>query len=407
MTVDYSQLYSDLAANMKVSAIRELLKYTNKPEVISFAGGLPNPGTFPIETMKRICTEVLDKWGTKALQYGETEGVPQLREYLKNDYRRSGEFKEGDELVITNGSQQALDLFGKVLLNQKDHLIAEAPTYLGGANAFLVYGAHVDHIEMDDDGMRVDDLEAILKRLKKAGTMPKFIYAIPTFQNPAGVTMPESRRKKLLDLVYQYDNLIILEDDPYGFLRFEGTHQRSLKELDTVGRVVSLKTISKVLAPGFRIGIVTGPQELVRKVVVAKQSADLCSVSFTQFVAWQFMEQGQIPGQLEMIRKMYRGKRDIMVKALKENMPEGVKWTYPQGGMFLWVTVEGVDTEELFMEAIKNNVAYVVGTAFYCDGRGKDSMRLNFSYAKDEDIVEGVKRLGNAIRTQRKAKLKK
>jgi len=407
MTVDYSQLYSDLAANMKVSAIRELLKYTNKPEVISFAGGLPNPGTFPLETMKRICNEVLDKWGTKALQYGETEGLSQFRDYLKKMYAASGELVDGDDLVITEGSQQALDLFGKVLLSQGDHLIAEAPTYLGGANAFLVYGCHVDHVEMDDDGMRMDLLAAALKKAKKSGRMPKFIYAIPTFQNPAGVTMPPARRKEFLDLVYQYDNLIILEDDPYGNLYFEGEPVKSLKSMDREGRVVSLKTVSKVLAPGFRCGIVTGPQEIVRKVVVAKQSADLCSPALTQFMAWQYMEQGNMPAQLELIRKMYRGKRDLMVKALKENMPEGVKWTYPKGGMFLWVTVQGVNTEELFMEAIKNNVAYVVGTAFYCDGRGKDSMRLNFSYAKDDEILEGIKRLSNAIRTQRKATPKK
>jgi 2-aminoadipate transaminase len=399
MSVQFDTLFSDLAANMKASEIRELLKLTAKPEIISFAGGLPNPEAFPVEVLKRICTEVLDEYGRVALQYGATEGVSQFRDYLKEEYAKDDEFKDGDELVITNGSQQALDLLGKVLLNDGDKLVAEAPTYLGGTNAFKVYGSEVLHIEMDDDGMKVEELDETLARLYKMGTPPKFVYMIPTFQNPAGVTMPEARRRRFLDIIYQYDNLLVFEDDPYGHLRFEGQHQRSLKSLDSEGRVLNMKTLSKVLVPGFRIGIVTGPAELVHKLVFAKQSADLCSPAFNQFVAWKYMSAGHVVKQLDLICDMYKRKRDIMLKALDEHMPDFVRWTRPEGGMFLWATIRGgIDTDELFMNAIKRNVAFVVGRPFYTDGRGTDSMRLNFSYSRDEDIDVGIERLASVIR---------
>ena len=399
MSIHFDELFSDLAANMKASEIRELLKLTAKPDIISFAGGLPNPGAFPIETLKEICVDVLDEFGPVALQYGATEGVSQFRDYLKEAYAKEDEFKDGDELVITNGSQQALDLLGKVLLNDGDKLIAEAPTYLGGSNAFKVYGADVVHIEMDDDGLKVDELDDHLARLYKMDTPPKFVYMIPTFQNPAGVTMPEARRRKFLDVIYNHENLLVLEDDPYGRLRFEGQHQRSLKSLDTEGRVLSMKTLSKVLVPGFRIGIVTGPHDLVQKLVFAKQSADLCSPAFNQFVAWKYMAGGHVDKQIKLICEMYMRKRDLMLKALEKHMPDYVRWTRPDGGMFLWATIRGgIDTDELFMSALEQNVAFVVGRPFYTDGRGTDSMRLNFSYSKDELIDVGIERLSNVIR---------
>jgi 2-aminoadipate transaminase len=401
MSIDYEPLFSDLAGNMKASEIRELLKLTAKPEIISFAGGLPNPEAFPIEELKQICVEVLDEFGTVALQYGATEGVTQFRDHLKEVYAKDDEFVDGDELVITNGSQQALDLLGKILLNDGDKLVAEAPTYLGGSNAFKVYGADVIHVEMDDKGLRIHDLEETLNRLYRMGTPPKFVYMIPTFQNPAGVTMPEARRRKFLDLIYDHDNLLVIEDDPYGRLRFEGEHQRSLKALDTEGRVLSMKTLSKVLVPGFRIGVITGPNELIQKMVFAKQSADLCSPAFNQFVAWKYMAQGYVEKQLKLICEMYKRKRDIMLKSMDEHMPDGVKWTRPEGGMFLWATVKGgINTDDLFFKAIEKNVAFVVGRPFYTDGRGTDSMRLNFSYSADDLIDEGVKRLAAAIREE-------
>ncbi len=404
MGIDYSRLYSDLAANMRPSQIRELLKYTARPEVISFAGGLPNPETFPLKEIREITCEVIEKWGAGALQYGTTEGLPQFREYLKEEYRKEGEFTDADELVLTNGSQQALDLFGKVLLNKGDTVLAEAPSYLGGINAFEVYGAKVVHVDMDDDGLKVDLFDKQIKKMAKAKRMPKFVYMIPTFQNPYGTCMPDKRRREFLDIIYQYPDLLVMEDDPYGKLRFEGEDQTSLKVLDKGERVLTLKTLSKILSPGMRMGIVCGPKELVQKMVICKQSADLCSPSITQYIAWQYMAKGHVPAQLAKIQTLYRRKRDLMVGALKAEMPDGVRWTNPKGGMFLWVTVDGINTTELFMEAIKKNVAFVVGTAFYGDGRGNDSMRLNFSYSKDQDIPEGIKRLADTIKEMRKAK---
>ena len=399
MSIDFSLLFSDLAGNMKASEIRGLLKLTARPEIISFAGGLPNPDAFPIEDLKEITVEVLNEFGPVALQYGATEGVSQFRDFLKETYAKDDEFDDGDELVITNGSQQALDLLGKILLNDRDKVVAEAPTYLGGSNAFKVYGCDVVHVEMDDDGMRIDELEETLARLYKMGTPPKFLYMIPTFQNPAGVTMPEARRRKFLDIVYQYENLLVFEDDPYGRLRFEGQHQRSLKSLDTEARVLQMKTFSKILVPGFRIGVVTGPAELVHKMVFAKQSADLCSPAFNQFVAWKYMSKGYVEKQIKLICEMYKRKRDIMLKSMDEHMPDGVKWTKPEGGMFLWATVRGgINTDDLFLKAIEKHVAFVVGRPFYTDGRGTDSMRINFSYSEDDIIDEGVKRLADTIR---------
>jgi 2-aminoadipate transaminase len=384
---------------MKASEIRELLKLTAKPNIISFAGGLPNPEAFPIEELKEITVEVLSEFGPVALQYGATEGVSQFRDFLKEAYAKDDEFVDGDELVITNGSQQALDLLGKILINDGDKVVAEAPTYLGGSNAFKVYGCDVIHVEMDNDGMRIDELEETLARLYKMGTPPKFLYMIPTFQNPAGVTMPEARRRKFLDVVYQHENLLVFEDDPYGRLRFEGQHQRSLKSLDTEARVLQMKTFSKILVPGFRIGVVTGPAELVHKMVFAKQSADLCSPAFNQFVAWKYMSKGYVEKQIKLICEMYKRKRDIMLKSMDEHMPEGVKWTRPEGGMFLWATVKGgINTDDLFLKAIEKNVAFVVGRPFYTDGRGTDSMRINFSYSEDDIIDEGIKRLADTIR---------
>jgi len=402
MGIDFEPLFSDLAGNMQASEIRELLKLTAKPDIISFAGGLPNPKAFPIDELKELSVEILNDYGPLALQYGATEGVTPFREYLKETYAKENEFGEGDELIVTNGSQQALDLLGKIMLNTGDKVVAEAPTYLGGSNAFLVYGCDVVHVEMDDEGMKMGELEDVLRRLYAAGTPPKFLYMIPTFQNPAGVTMPESRRHEFLELVYQHDNLAVIEDDPYGRLRFEGEHQRSLKSLDTEGRVLSMKTLSKILVPGFRIGIITGPAELVHQLVIAKQSADLCSPAFNQFVAWKYMEYGYVEKQIKLITDMYMRKRDIMLEALDKHMPEGVTWTKPLGGMFLWATIKGgINTDELFFKALKKNVAFVVGRPFYTDGRGKDSMRLNFSYSEDDLIDEGIERLADTIREEK------
>ena len=401
MGIDFELLFSDLAGNMKASEIRELLKLTARPDIISFAGGLPNPKAFPIQEIREIVDEVLTDYGTVALQYGATEGVTQFRDWLKEDYAKQGEFHDGDDLVVTNGSQQALDLLGKILLNDGDKVVAEAPTYLGGSNAFKAYGCDVVHVEMDNDGMKIDELEETLRKLHKVGKLPKFLYVIPTFQNPAGVTMPDDRRKKLLDIVYQYDNLLIMEDNPYGRLRFEGEPQHSIKSLDSEGRVLSMKTLSKILVPGFRIGVVTGPEELVHKMIFAKQSADLCSPPFNQFVAWKYMEYGYVEKQIKLICEMYMRKRDIMLKAMDEHMPEGVTWTRPLGGMFLWATIKGgVNTDELFFKALQKNVAFVVGRPFYTDGRGTDSMRLNFSYSEDDIIDEGIERLSDAIREE-------
>ena len=383
---------------MRKSVIRELLKVTQDPEIISFAGGLPNPNSFPIKDLEGIIDHVLETHGKKALQYGTTQGLEDLREILAERAYKDGIDASADDVTIVSGSQQALDTIGKIFLNPGETAICGLPTYLGGINAFRSYEANLEGIPLDSEGLRIDILEDKIIEMFKQEITPKFIYVVPTFQNPAGVIMPEKRRKQLIDIANEHD-LVIVEDDPYGKLRFDTPHIKPIKSFDDEGRVIYMSTFSKILSPGFRLAWTIASPELARKIVICKQALDLCTNTFTQFIAAEFMKRGSMDLHIMKICEMYKPKRDIMMAAMKKHFPDGYTCYKPKGGMFAWVTLpEGIDTEAMFLDAIKEKVAYVHGKAFHVDGGGERCMRLNFSYSSNDQIDEGIKRLGNVIK---------
>jgi len=397
LMVEFDRLYSDRAGKMRKSEIRELLKVAQDPEVISFAGGLPSPESFPVQDLQGIIHSVLQQKGKVALQYGTTQGLTELREVIAERACKDGIDATAENVMITSGSQQALDTIGKILLNPGDSAFVGLPTYLGGINAYRSYEANLVGIPLDKDGLVIDLLEEKILELKKDKIIPKFIYVVPTFQNPAGVVMPEGRRKKLIDIANDY-NLIIVEDDPYGKLRFDKDHIKPIKSFDDEGRVIYMSTFSKILAPGFRIAWTIASEELARKMIICKQALDLCTNTFTQFIVNEFMRSGSLDLHIMKICERYKPKRDIMVEAMQKYFPDGYICNKPAGGMFAWVTLaEGIDTEIMFLDALKEKVAYVHGKAFCVDGSGGRSMRLNFSYATNEQIEAGMKRLGSVI----------
>ncbi len=400
MVSDLNSVFSNSAKGMKRSAIRELLKLTQRCDIISFAGGLPSPDSFPIEQLKEISCEVLEKEGAQALQYGSTEGDNKLREILVNRYRKDGVDITTNNLVITTASQQALDLIPKIFVNPGDKVICGLPSYLGALSAFSTYGAQMIGIRLDDKGMRADLLEKELEQMKAKGEKPKFIYIIPDFQNPAGITMPESRRLEIIEIARKYDVLIV-EDSPYRELRFEGEPQRTMLQLDGTGQVILLGTMSKIFVPGFRMGWVVAHEDIIDKIVMAKQATDLCTSAYLQKIAAVYFEKGYFDQNLKKIIDSYRIKRDAMLAAFRKYMPQGVKWTEPEGGLFLFLTLpEHMNAEEFFKIAIDQKVAFVLGSVFHCDGSGHNTMRLNFSFMSKEQNEEGVKRLAAAIKQQ-------
>lgn len=399
MITNLENILSDSAKGMKRSVIRELLKLTQRPDIISFAGGLPAPSTFPIEELKQISNEVLEEEGSSALQYGQTEGETHLREILLERYQKIGLNISIDNISILTSSQQGLDLAGKIFINRGDKIICGLPSYLGGLGAFSNYGAIPVGIKFDEFGMRSDLLEESLSKLEAANDLPKFIYVIPDFQNPAGITMPEWRRLEIINIAKKY-NILIIEDSPYRELRFEGESQRMMYDLDNSGQVICLGTFSKIFVPGFRIGWVIAHEAILDKFVKAKQSTDLCTSPFVQKIAARYLEKGLFDKNLKNIIKMYHRKRDVMLEAFDEFMPKGVKWTKPEGGLFLFLILpEDMDAEDLFEIAIKKNVAFVLGSVFHCDGSGKNTMRINFSYMDEDQNRIGVQRLAESIQT--------
>jgi 2-aminoadipate transaminase len=386
---------------MKSSTIRELLKITEQADIISFAGGLPAPDVFPVNEFKEACIAVLDNSSTLALQYGATEGIYPLREMITRHALRYGIQITPENVMITSGSQQALDLIGKIFINRGDRILVESPTYLGALQAWNAYGAEYIAIPSDDNGMITDELEKALR------CGPKFIYVLPNFQNPTGATMSLERRKRLVELADRY-GVPIIEDDPYGQLRFEGEHLPAVEVLDSrtraangcySGNVIYLSTFSKLLAPGLRLAWVVAPPEVISKMVQAKQGADLHTSTFNQMVAYEVAHKGFLDKHVITIRQTYQERRDVMLDALVEHMPEGVHWTHPQGGLFLWATLpESIDTAELLLSAVKEKVAFVPGGSFHPCGGGTNTMRLNFSYSKPELINEGIARLGRVIK---------
>jgi 2-aminoadipate transaminase len=408
MSTLWNHRYAQRTQRMTSSVIRELLKFTALPDVISFAGGLPGPDLFPVEEMKEATESVLETRGRIALQYSTTEGYPPLREMIARHMARYGIVVDIDNVMITGGSQQALDLIGKILINPGDKLLVESPTYLGAIQAFTMYGAEYATVPTDEDGMVTDQLEEALR------CGPKFIYALPNFQNPSGVTMPLDRRQALIRASEHY-GIPIIEDDPYGQLRYEGEHIKPLVVLDAeclecghngkyTGNVIYLSTFSKTLAPGLRMAWVAAPKEVINKLVQAKQGTDLQCSTLDQMVAFEVGRGGFIDRHVLKIREVYGHRRNVMLAALEKAFPDpsmGVKWTRPQGGLFLWATVpEWLDTAELLKEAVKEKVAFVPGAAFYPCGGGHNAMRLNFSNARDEQIEEGIFRLGRVVARQ-------
>lgn len=398
MSINIGEFYSILASKMEASAIREILKLVQNPEVISLAGGMPDPATFPTEELNEVVKQILAKNSACALQYSSTEGLTELREFILNWLDEAKEKAGLDNIMITSGSQQGLDLVSKVLLNPGDTLIVELPSYLAALNAFRSYGGEMAGIPMDDEGMQIDILEETLTKLKNDRKKVKFIYTISNFQNPAGVTMSLARRKKILEVAKKYE-VLILEDNPYDKLRFEGEPIPSIYSLDNEGYVISLGTFSKILCPGLRLAWILGNKEIIEKLVIMKQATDLCTTVFNQLIAYEYCCQNDIDKNIESNVEIYRRKRNGMLEALDKYFPVEVTWTKPQGGFFVFATLpEYIDTGEMFKEAIEENVAYVPGGPFFADGKGQNTMRLSFCFPSLEDIDEGIKRLGKIIK---------
>lgn len=396
---DFSHLLSEVNKRVTASAIRELLKVIGMPGMISFAGGLPTPEMFPAEEIGEIAKQVITSNPNKALQYGCTEGAASFKEELIKLLKKDENIEVSqEEMLVVSASQQGLDIVSKAFVDPGDAVIVAKPTYLGALQAFETYGADMIGVESDDCGIIAESLEEKLEDLKKAGRQCKFIYIVPDFQNPTGTTIPEERRIKILELAKKYGT-IILEDSPYRKVRFKGEHQKTFYALDKgEGNVITMFTFSKTLAPGLRLGYIIGDKELIRKFVILKQALDLCTSPACQAIAEEYLKRGNIEKHISEMAKLYGKKRDVMIASLRKYMPKGVSWTEPEGGLFLWVVMpENIDSEKMLETAIKNNVAYVMGSAFYPDGSGKNTMRLNFSYSSFEEIDEGIKRLAKAI----------
>lgn len=390
--MDITPLLSKNALSMRRSQIRDLLSVATRPEIISFAGGFPSPESFPVEDLKRIMQEVLDKEGAAALQYGSTDGVKSLREEISRLYKRDENLDVPVEnIMITTASQQALDLICRVFIDPGDVIVCGLPTYLAALQSVWSYRGQ-------PYGLRHNNgLAEACNVLCATGKKPKFIYSIPDFQNPSGETMTLEERKYVVDVARKYD-LLIVEDTPYKNIRFEGETLPSMYSM-APERVIMVGTFSKTFVPGFRLGWIVAQHDVIERIIVAKQSSDLCTPVFNQMVAAHYLASGAYDVNLKKTCALYKRKKNVMVSSFEEFMPKGVTWTNPDGGLFLFLRLpEQFDTRELFDLAIKENVAFVIGEAFHSDGSGKNTMRLNFSFASDEKIREGVRRLAAAIR---------
>lgn len=405
MTTPWNSRFAQRTQRMQSSMIRELLKLTEQPDIISFAGGLPAPEVFPVEAFALAADRVLTRHGRSALQYSTTEGYRPLREYLVEKMAGYGILAEPHNILITSGAQQAIDIIGKILINPGDRILTEAPTYIGALQAWNAYQAEFVSVPIDADGLQVDRLEDAL------ASGPKFMYILPNFQNPGGVTLSAERREQLIRIADRY-GIPIIEDDPYGELRYEGEHIPPLVVLDRdrlhrmngnddgffKGNVIYLSTFSKTLAPGLRLGWMVAPKHVVEHAVMAKQGMDLHTSSFNQMVAYELVRDGFLRRHVRDIRTTYRERRDVMLQALADHFPPGVTWTRPQGGLFLWVTLPPyLDSSEVFRMAVTNRVAFVPGHGFYPKGEERNHFRLNFSNAQPEQIVEGIRRLGAVL----------
>jgi len=390
--------YAKRMENIKASEIRELLKIAQKPGIISFGGGFPAPELFPVDEMIEISKYVIENHGSKALQYGPTEGYEPLRNAIAKRMEKMQAKVQGKDILVTSGSQQGLDFTSKLFINPGDTIILEKPSYLGAINAFKAYEPNFVDIELEDDGMNMEELEEALKTTENV----KFIYIIPDFQNPSGKTWSVEKRMKLVELGNKYD-VAIVEDNPYGELRFEGELLPSIKHFDTEGRVIYLGTFSKILCPGFRLGWVAASPEVLNKYILVKQGADLQSSTISQIEVATYLEQYNIEEHIEKIKETYKRRRDLMINVMKEEFPKEVKYTIPEGGLFTWVTLpDYMNSRDLALKALERNVAFVPGGSFYANGGHENDMRLNYSAMEDDKIVEGMKRLAEVIKAEMK-----
>ncbi len=396
----YAGLFASRTRVMKSSAMRDIMAVTTRPEVISLAGGLPDTSSFPPETFAAITSRIAEQSCAKALQYGPTEGLPETKECIAEVMAAEGMRVDRDDMIVTTGGQQVIDLVTKTLIDPGDVIVAEGPTYPGAVPVFHAYQADVVQIDMDSEGMRVDVLEERLDRLEREGRKPKFIYTVPSFQNPAGVTMSLPRRRRLVEVAAERE-LLVLEDNPYGLLRYEGDAPEPLYALDGGVYVMYLGTFSKILSPGIRLGWVVAPPPVLEKINLGKQEADLCTSTLSQLLVQAYFEIGDWREYVRSLTEIYRSRRDAMLQALEDYFPPQAEWTRPGGGLFIWATLpDFIDTDDLLVRALRDNVAFVPGSGAYLDGRGHSSMRLNFSGSGEERIREGVRRIGEAVKEQ-------
>jgi len=396
----YAGLFAARTTVMKSSAMRDLMALTERGDIISLAGGLPDTSSFPPESFAAIMGGVAADSCARSLQYGPTEGLAALKLCIAEVMAEEGTTVDPDDVLVTTGGQQVIDLVCKTLVDPGDVIVAEAPTYPGAIPTFCSYQADVVQIGLDADGMRIDELESTLDRLDREGRPPKFIYTVPTFQNPAGTTMSLPRRRRLVEVARERE-LLVLEDNPYGLLRYEGDPLPTLYALDGGDFVIYLGTFSKILSPGVRLGWSVGPRPVLEKMNIGKQASDLCSSSLTQFFVAAYFASGRWQDYVHSLREIYRRRRDVMLDALAESFGPEARWTHPQGGLFIWATLpDYIDTTDLLARALDEHVAFVPGRAAFLDGRGASSMRLNFSGVGEVDIREGVRRIGEVVREQ-------
>jgi 2-aminoadipate transaminase len=396
----YAGLFAERTKVMRSSAMRDLMAITARPEVISLAGGLPDTSTFPPQSFAAQMTRIAQESAAEALQYGPTEGFEETKDCIVEVMGAEGMLPEHDDVIVTTGGQQAIDLVAKTLVDPGDVVICEAPTYPGAVPVFCSYEADVIQIECDEDGMRVEELEPLLARLRDEGRQPKFVYTVPTFQNPAGVTMSYERRQALVDLARRHE-LLVIEDNPYGLLRYGGEQLPPLYQLDGGDFVIYIGTFSKILSPGIRLGWAVAPPPVMEKIVLGKQATDLCTSTLTQYFVREYFAEGRWRQYIEELAGIYRARRDTMLEALDEHFPAEASWTEPEGGLFIWATLpEYIDTGDLLAKALRADVAFVPGQAAFIDERGRSSMRLNFSGVDEAEIREGVRRIGKVIAEQ-------
>ena len=397
----YAGLFAQRTSVMRSSAMRDLMEITSRPEVISLAGGLPDTSTFPPESFAAQMTRIAQESAAEALQYGPTEGFAETVDCIVQVMGAEGMLPDPDDVIVTTGGQQAIDLICKTLLDPGDVVVCEAPTYPGAVPVFCSYQADVVQVECDDEGMRVEELEAVLERLDGEGRRPKFVYSVPNFQNPAGVTLSLERRRRLVELAQQRE-LLVVEDNPYGLLRFGGEPLPPLYQLDGGDFVIYVGTFSKILSPGIRLGWAVAPPPVMEKIVLGKQASDLCTSTLTQYFVREYFAEGRWREYVESLVEIYRRRRDTMLESLREHFPGQATWTEPEGGLFIWATLpDYIDTSDLLAKALREDVAFVPGQAAYVeDGRGRSSMRLNFSGVGEDEIREGIRRIGRAIAEQ-------